>query len=390
MPFGIAPYAYSRKSGIATARHDSPQMVREELIDRLVCSKYIFESSIETLERCAPYASGLAVLGFQDAVELVLRAIAEHTHAQLKENSAFNQILDEIDKTRPGKLTHRSALNQLNKARNNFKHLGLAPRDEDARKFRRDLEGFFPNAVNAFLDLDYSSLSLSSTIVHRRTRNWVKTAEESLNSGDYQKCLGACAIAVEIFEKNRELGNQDEYERRLRTFYHDSLEQAVASSRIFEEVQKQLDAIYHHLNLVGSGISYSEYKQFEDLTPPVMMTADGCPHLTLGSGPAKYEEALFCTGFARNLILRLQNQYRRNRFAPRPAERKFLTTKAAEIIAYQPRKDRAIEVIEAVDIGKELLAYGDQRYDSPEYIAIHYQGDRAYIESTSVVLIQPA
>lgn len=365
-------------------------MVREELIDRLVCAKYIFESGVETLERSAPYASGLAVLAFQDAVELVLRAIAEHVHAQLKENSPFNQILDEIEKCHPGKLTHRSALNQLNKARVNFKHLGLAPRDEDTRKFRRDLEGFFPNVVKTFLDLDFSNLSLSSIIIHCRTRNWVKRAEACLIAGEYEACIGGCAVAVEVFQKNLQRGDEDIYGRRLHLRTHvQSLELARAVSEVVEDVQEQLDAIHHQLSLVGSGISYNDYKQFDDLTPGVMLTGDGRPHLTSRrSAAATYEKALFCTGFARNLILKLQSQYRRNRFAPQPGERMFRTIRAADIIVYPPKDGREIEVIETLGSGVELSAYGDQRYDQANHIAIYYQGDCAYIESAAVMLVE--
>lgn len=364
-------------------------MVREELIDRLVCAKYIFESGVETLERGAPYASGLAVLSFQDAVELLLRAIAEHIHAQLKENASFNQILDEIEKSYSGRLTHRSALNQLNKARVNFKHLGLAPRDEDTRKFRRDLEGFFPSATKAFFDLDFSSLSLSSLIAHRRTRNWTKQAEECLSAGEYDECVNACAVAVGVFQANCRRGDEDALSRRLRPHVSgESLVLLQAVSGLVEEVQKQLDTIYYQLDLMGRGISYNDYLRFRDLAPAVTFTGDGRPHLGYGRSAATYEEALFCIGFARGLILKLQNQYRRNRFAPQPGERRFRTTKPSSIVAYPPKDGRQAEVIETIDCDVELSAFGNRSLDMSAYIAIHYQGDCAYIESSAVELIE--
>lgn len=365
-------------------------MVREEIIDRLVCAKYIFESGIEVLDRGAPYAAGLAVLAFQDAVEMALRAIAEHIHAQIKENAPFNHILDEIEKVDHAKLTHRTALNQLNKARVNFKHLGLAPRDDDVRKFRRDLEGFFPNATEAFFSLDFSSLSLSSLIVHRRTRNWVKNAEDYLTEGDYDNCFAACALAVEVFQKNHQQGDEDAYRRRMNLRVSgDSIEVARAIAGVAEEVQKQLDAIHQQLGLIGSGISYNDHKQFDDLTPAVMLTGDGRPHFTRRrSRPATLEDALFCTGFARNLILKLQKQYRRNKFAPQPGSRKFLTAKLTKMVVYPPKDGGDVEVIVDIPAGQELSAYGDRRYDKPGHVAIFYQGDCAYVDSEAVKPIE--
>jgi len=133
----------------------------KELLDRLICSKYIFHKGVDIIERGGPYSSGLGVLHFQDAAEMVLRIIAEHLHCSLKESAAFNQIIDSIDSVGDKKIFHRSALNQLNKARINFKHFGLEPKREDAIKFRRDLEGFFPNVLKSFLNIEFHLISLT-------------------------------------------------------------------------------------------------------------------------------------------------------------------------------------------------------------------------------------
>ncbi|MDD1422838.1 hypothetical protein MEO40_27835, partial [Dolichospermum sp. ST_sed1] len=52
----------------------------------------------EVLDRGGYFADGMAVLGFQDSAEMFLRVIAEFLHANIKDGSAFNQIIDEIDK----------------------------------------------------------------------------------------------------------------------------------------------------------------------------------------------------------------------------------------------------------------------------------------------------
>ncbi len=75
--------------------------ISKELIDRLVCAKYLFMRGIELLERSGTYADGLTVLHFQDAAEMCLRVIAEHLHCSIKENIAFNQI--RTDRLRAGR-----------------------------------------------------------------------------------------------------------------------------------------------------------------------------------------------------------------------------------------------------------------------------------------------
>lgn len=367
-------------------------MIREELIDRLVCAKYMFENGAQTLDRGIPYASGLAVLAFQDAVELVLRVIAEHIHAQVKENSTFNQILDEIDKVGAVKLTHRSALNQLNKARVGFKHLGLAPRDEDASKFRRDLEGFFPTAINAFLSIDYESLSLVSLVRHRRTRNWLSKAETCLSEGKYHDSITASAVAEAVYKRSAQLftGDRQKMRRMNLDLNLNGIGVVRAITDLFEEVDGQLQGIHGKLDLIGAGISYNDYSRFHDITPSVTMTLAETFYIEEWRDPdsATYEEALFCSSFARNMILKLQEGYRQARSFSKPTSSlKFRTTRATEIIVYPPKNDKATtEVLEVAEQGRVFLSGRDDG-KSP-YISVYYDEEKAYVLRDAMELIE--
>src|SRR5690349_12858848 len=110
-------------------------MVSQPILDRLVCAKYLFDHSTDVLFQAKPYSAGMAALNLQDAAEMVLRAIAEHLNVSVSDNSPFNKLIDDIDRKGVGTLSHRTALNQLNKARVGFKHVGLEPREPDVRKF---------------------------------------------------------------------------------------------------------------------------------------------------------------------------------------------------------------------------------------------------------------
>src|SRR5690242_2497770 len=173
--------------------------MRQELLDRLVCAKYLFLLGIESLERGGAYSAGQAVLTFQDSVELLLRTIAEHFHAQIRDQASFNQVLDDVEKIANCRLTYRSALLQLNRVRVDFKHHGLTPNAENVRKFRHDLEGFFPDVLNSTLGVRFEALSLTSLVRHRRTANWLSKGEYHLESGEFEESLSATAVALALF-----------------------------------------------------------------------------------------------------------------------------------------------------------------------------------------------
>jgi hypothetical protein len=220
----------------------------KELLDRLVCAKYVFRKGSEILEKNESFASGIAISHFQDSAEIVLRVIVEYLHCSIKDNAAFNQIMDAIDNKDSRKLSHRSALNQLNKARVNFKHFGLEPKVEDTKKLKNDLEGFFPNSLSTFLNIDYDSISLTNLIGYVRVENFLNKAEEYILDHKFGESINNSAIAFGIYQSRfftntpMKLNSLNRYDDRELQRWAQEIEKAII------ENQKQLNLIIHGIN----------------------------------------------------------------------------------------------------------------------------------------------
>ena len=129
---------------------------------------------------------------------MLLRIAAEHLHASLKEQAAFAQVIEAVETASSTALTHRSSLNQLNKARVNFKHFGLLPTDDDVTKLLLDMDAFFPEASRVLLGVDLATVSLRHLVGHRRTENWLAIADANVESGEYDDAIAAAAIAFAV------------------------------------------------------------------------------------------------------------------------------------------------------------------------------------------------
>ena len=350
----------------------------KELLNRLVCAKYIFRKGAEILERDDPFASGLAIINFQDSAEIVLRVIAEHFHCSIKENSAFNQIMDVIDRIDDRQLTHRSALNQLNKARVNFKHFGLEPRFEDTKKIKNDLEGFFPNSLRTFLDIDYDSISLISLIGHTRTENFLKKAESFIIERNYRESITEIAIAFTIF-CSHSLTTIHPYKRNPFQQFEDSEIQRWA-----EHIEKAVLNHQSQLNLIAHGITLSDYIRFQRYTPVVHLSDAGTYEVIHGvSGepidPTK-DIAIFCLRFAIDAILLIKSNRLPLIYHRQEPKRRFKVLKSSPII-FWPSKH--IEIIRYAEVGEILLALSE-KYDKPDYVAIIQDEDYAFVQRNSV------
>jgi hypothetical protein len=354
--------------------------VNREIADRLVCAKYIFQRGSEQVDKGGVYSDGLAVLHFQDAAEMVLRIFAEHLHCSIKESIAFNQLIEEIDKAGKGTLTHRTALNQLNKSRTNFKHFGLQPKHEDVVKFQRDLDGFFSTSLYTFLDLDFDSLSLINLVAHCRVKIYLKKSEELFNSDDYQGAVGASATAFFLYQK-----------------YAGSIADGVKISGVNDDngsnrslisgIEGSLNSIQDQINTIMLGINLGDYRRFTRYVPQVQVTYGGrifVNWLRFGR-PAEIsrETAAFCFRFALDSILLMQ-QYRVDTHFIFPfVQIRFQVLRETEVMVVTHESK---DILRIACEGEILLGYYEH-FDQIEYFAVNQDDDCAFVNRNDVQLL---
>lgn len=366
-------------------------MIRPEILDRFVCAKYLFYLGSEALDRSGPFSAGQAVLTFQDAVEMMLRTIAEHHHAPIKEHAAFNSIVDEVEKATGQTLTHKTALNQLNRSRVNFKHHALAPRDEDVRKFRTDLEGFFPTVMKATMGLDFDQLSMATLVRHRRAANWLRNAETHLAHDEFEKSMEASAVAFAVFRSRQQDGHS---RSSLESVLRNAEPRGRSDERIHrgvydlaERLEKMIGELHLQIEDLSSGIDRHELHRFTDLVPKVFLSEAGTLHIgsRRRSDLHTYENALFCVAFATRTLLKLQDRYQPSPgFAPDSVYR--VVQKGSMVV--RPGKE-PIEEIREVESGEELLGwYRNSGFQG--FVAVLQDGDCAYVSETCLEKIEPA
>jgi hypothetical protein len=360
--------------------------MRQELLDRLVCAKYLFEAGADLLERSAPYAAGLAVLNFHDAVELFLRTVGEDVGASIKERASLSEAMDEIDKASSKTLPYRVALSQLNRVRVQFKHAGLAPRDDVARKLRGDVEGFFLSVFPTYVLLEYHEVSLVSLVKHRRCANWIRKAEKFLANDRWSDSVEASATAFAIYASaQRTQSHHRSLERIMRQTEPRGQSKNPIQPGVYDlakAVEKRLESLDEQLDWLSLRIDREGLRQFDDLTPTVNLAVSG----KLWSNETRSREsteadAVFCCNFVLDTVLKLQNRYQpESRFEG--AWRRFRVLEAASIVLHLDGS--TIEEIRKAEVGETLRSYATENHDSPGTIAVLQDGDTAYISADAV------
>lgn len=134
----------------------------EQIVRRITFVRLLLQQANTLFEKTNETMAGMPLLPAHDAVEMLLRAVAEVSDASVPNNAAFDQLIAKIDEklagqTPPKVIPYRTAINRLNTARNNFKHAGIMPTLKEANEFLLHARRFCEQ-----VSLDYFSRSLES------------------------------------------------------------------------------------------------------------------------------------------------------------------------------------------------------------------------------------
>jgi len=369
-------------------------MMQKEHLKRLIYAKYFYWLGCKSIDKNLLCSSGLAVLNFQDAAEMVLRTIAENINADVKENSSFMAIIDKIEKSPSVKNTsfkfNKPFLNQLNKSRVNFKHYGFNPYHDDAVKFKYDIEIFLNDSIKHFFKLDFIDISITDLIEHRRVQNYLRIAESKISSEEFQESIVYSAKSFYLLFYTI-WGNRNHAKNRSDLRIQDR-DITYKMSIMFENINREFNEIYGLISnqqketeLIMYGVNLNEYYKFMDIIPHVTMFGNAFRFEvvyagTRGADPT-YEKAQFCLRFVTDVALLVQE----NRYVPEPFLKRGLRTlkviKKSSIVI-NPNNDD-IETIRDLDIGEIIKGYYEGG-DIEGYFAIVQDNQLAYVQKDSV------
>lgn len=373
--------------------------VSEELIDRLVCAKKLYRRGIQILSEPSTFSSGMAVLNFHDATEILLRVIAEYFDLQISDHEGFHSIVGKVNKEAQERglppLTNTSGLNQLNQARVNFKHYTLENKAKHATKFKLDLEVFFKTTLDDYLALDFSTLSLADMVEHTRTSNWLHKAESYLEDSNIYEACACSAIALKIFRNYKHTPKLwdtfNGIERDLRKF---DRKVSGGVAKLAEAVEEKLSKIRDHIDVLYDGIDPLKYKKFKSFTPEVLISMANTierPKFNKENLLSEIEKehmpqitndiAVFCCDFALDTILELQSQSFPPKFDINYDKIIYETISKTSIYIYPSSE----EVVDTVNKGVTLERSKrlEESHDE-DFVKITFDKDEAYVKKEDV------
>jgi len=143
-------------------------------INRLAMIKYLTLNAAKQTNLAEPL-SGFSILSFHDAIELFLNLVCVDKDITIPKN--FMEYWTEIDKhISPDKLSHKTTMQKLNRARVSFKHHGIVPSKTDIESFKVMTLSFLNENYAKFFNIEFNDVSLIELIQNDKSRKHLKDA----------------------------------------------------------------------------------------------------------------------------------------------------------------------------------------------------------------------
>jgi hypothetical protein len=164
------------------------------MLPQLLLAKRLYIEASNYADRTDAVSGGIAISMLQDAAELYLWAVIKERNLVAKDQAGFVANMDTIQKAGIS-LLNSGKLLELNKARVSFKHYGILPATNDARKYQAYVEDFLRTSTLEHFKVNFDDLSLVDLVADTAIRDQLKLAEAQIESDKVREATEELAKA---------------------------------------------------------------------------------------------------------------------------------------------------------------------------------------------------
>lgn len=290
----------------------------EESLQLLLRARLILSHALEHASQKTEFDNMLAILGLDNTVEYILRCIASHLDLETKTGKSFdiidlaslaatiNKTLGELSEIH---LPYLGEIKLLRQTRNLVQHGAIAPY-ADLERFSTITQRFFDKVLKTIFGFRIEELRISSVIDDKHTKEFLRTAEMSI---DVKNWLEAIVASRNAFE--------NEYFKRIKHFDVSislypilvyAMEKLEFASGGFQTIKEELELSYLGVN----SPDYRHFKEYIRHIPHEYCSEDSWGETVMQRAWTK-EDAAYCYNFAANTILRWQARDKEKLYTPK-------------------------------------------------------------------------
>lgn len=253
----------------------------------------------------------LSVIGFDLAIETVLRTIIGSLDSSKKPAGGFQGLVQQGDtvllSAGYNPIPDKANIQYIHSIRNDAQHKAKYPNESDVSDCRIYARDFLRKIIAELWNLDFEKISLTDVIQHEKVRQYLIDAELALAQSNYLQAIQSASAGL-TFTLNRVesaiVGHMPSFANGL--LLVDSFGKPMSDSnsrdayRAFERMQDTL--LY-----ITLGMNYSDFMRYKKLAGHVVFTIDGTPHYHGQTENIEQKDAEFVVAYSTNTVVQVES-----------------------------------------------------------------------------------
>jgi hypothetical protein len=355
---------------------------------KLALARQLLTRAASAANERGPLGPAIGVSLSQDALELLMTTLVEHHQVPVSRRTTFDQLIEEAKRLTPSAMSQR--LQQVNNARIGFKHHGILPDAELAKKLIAFSSTCADDICREGFGTSLWSVSSTRLVPNSRIRNHLNDSQRHLDASNFEDSICAASVAYALTFGGL-VSSRGRPEPRLRLSsssdlsYRRGVEGAISEltstvARDLEDVYGEIERLSDQVHSLKVGIDLDQLDRFEALAPTVRLTRAKGYSIVWMKKPSSFtlDDAEFCFDFAFDAILRF-----RPRAIPTSESHRVTVLRQTEIVIPQPHGPP--EVIGLAECGQSF-ARPARPVDVTGYLQIVFEAASAYVAQSDATM----
>lgn len=251
----------------------------------------------------------MSVIGFDIAVETVLKAIVSSLDPSKTPSDNFQGLIQQCDDLLPkagcNPVPDKANIQHVHSIRNDAQHKAKYPNEPDVSDCRTYTRDFLQKIISDVWGLSFERVSLTDIIQHAKVKEFLVNAEMAKIEGDYQQAVKQAAAGLAlalIYVKKAIVG-------RTPSFYNAFLmEDSLGKPKSDRDTYRAFERMQETLLYVALGLNYADYMRYRQIAGDVRFGVGSLmPHNAGLKENINANDAEFVVAYCTDKVVQIEN-----------------------------------------------------------------------------------
>lgn len=277
---------------------------------KLILVKQIYQQAvIQSSSKHSMVSRILSVIGFDLAVETVLKAIVGSLDTRKNPADSFQSLIQQTDSqlisVNLPPIPDKPKIQHVHSLRNDAQHKAKYPNESDVNDSRTYIKDFLQKIITDVWDISFEKISLTDIVQHNQVKDFLVKAETALSQNDYtlavEQAAAGLTLALNRVEKAI-VGQKSSFSRAF--LVESSFGEPESDANLLSAFERMQETLLY----VSLGMNFSDYMHFRQISGNTLISLNEVVHQDSMKESIDADDAYFVVMYSIDSVVQIEGQ----------------------------------------------------------------------------------